>query len=240
MDSRAGRVMHPGARYMVDDEEWNCIEEWAHGSFDHLLMATSLPALLGRGLHFFEAWNEAVCEGAWGGLAARLAERMRQTLDLEHWAAFGHSMRALEDLLNRVASGRHGAAPASVVLLSGDVHHAYLARARFPSNGAGEDGRSPVYQAVCSPLRNPLDGHERRAIRIGMSRAGARIGERLARAAGVEPEAMSWAIDAGPWFDNQIATLELDGRRAWMTLHKAVDPGDGVARLERVMHRRLS
>jgi hypothetical protein len=93
---------------------------------------------------------------------------------------------------------------------------------------------------VCSPLRNPLDEHERRAIRIGMSRAGARVGERLARAAGVEPENVTWSIEEGPWFDNQVATLELDGRRAWLALDKAVDPGDGIPRLERVMHRRLS
>jgi hypothetical protein len=51
---------------------------------------------------------------------------------------------------------------------------------------------------------------------------------------------MSWEIDAGPWFDNQIATLELDGRRSWMALDKTVDPGDGIPRLERVMHQRLS
>ena len=245
MDSRAGRVLNPEARFMVDDEEWACIEEWAHGSFDHLVLGTSLPVFLGRGMHHLEAWNEAVCEGAWGAVAARLGERMRQAFDLEHWAAFGRSLRALQDLLERVASGRHGDPPGSVVLLSGDVHHAYLARAEFASDGGPStngdgNGRSPVYQAVCSPLRNPLDGHERHAIRVGMSRTGERIGERLARAAGVAPEQVTWSIDEGPWFDNQIATLELDGRRAWLALDKAVDPGDGIPRLERVMHRRLS
>jgi hypothetical protein len=239
MDSRAGRVLRPDRRSMVDDEEWACIEEWAQGSFDHLLLGTSLPVFLGRGMHHLEAWNEAVCEGAWGGLAGRLAERMRQTLDLEHWAAFGRSLRALEDLLHRVSAGEHGSAPGSVVMLSGDVHHAYLARAHFAGDGDG-DGRSPVYQAVCSPLRNPLDGHERQAIRIGMSRAGAGVGRALARAAGVEPEGVDWSIDAGPWFDNQVATLDLDGRRAWMALDKVVAPADGPPRLERVMHQRLS
>jgi hypothetical protein len=183
MDSRAGRVLNPDARYMVDDQEWACIEEWAHGSFDHLVLGTSLPVFLGRGMHHLEAWNEAVCEGAWGAVAARLGERMRQALDLEHWAAFGNSLRALEDLLERVASGHHGAAPGSVVLLSGDVHHAYLARAEFASDAdRNGDGRSPVYQAVCSPLRNPLDGHERRADRRA---PGARCGRR-ARAGHVE------------------------------------------------------
>jgi hypothetical protein len=237
MDSRAGRVLRPDRRAMVDDEEWACIEEWSHGAFDHLVYGTSLPVFLGRGMHFLEAWNEALSEGAWGRLAGRAGEWMRQTLDLEHWAAFERSLRRLEGLMERVASGGHGAAPGSVVVLSGDVHHAYLARARFPD---GDGDRSPVYQAVCSPLRNPLNGHERRAIRIGMSRAGERVAAILARAAGVAHDGVRWSIDEGPWFDNQVATLELDGRHAWMALDKAVAPDGGPARLERVMHTRLA
>ena len=70
MDSRAGRVLEPGARSMVDAEEWDCIGEWTRGDFDHLLLGTSLPAFLGRGMHFLEAWNEAVTDGAWGRLAS--------------------------------------------------------------------------------------------------------------------------------------------------------------------------
>jgi hypothetical protein len=237
MDSRAGRVLRPDARHMVDREEWDCIEEWTHGSFDHLLLGTSLPAFLGRGMHHLEAWNEAVCEGAWGRVAGRLGEKMRQGLDLEHWAAFGNSLRDLEDLLDRVASGRHGTAPSSVVLMSGDVHHAYLARAQFAS---GNGDRAPVYQATCSPLRNPLNSHERHGIRVGMSRPAERIGKALARAAGVTEEPVTWSIEEGPWFDNQVAMLELDGRRAWMELEKVVEPDDGTPRLERVMRRRLS
>jgi len=238
MDSRAGRVLRPGSRHMVDAEEWDCIERWTRGSFDHLLLGTSLPAFLGRGMHFMEAWNEAVCEGAWGRTASRVAERIRRAVDLEHWAAFGDSLRDLEDLLERIASGRQGeTAPGSVVLLSGDVHHAYLARAEFAS---GNGDRSPVYQAVCSPMRNPLNSHERRAIRIGMSRGAERLGRALARAAGVREESLGWTIEEGPWFDNQVATLELDGRRGWMVLDKTVNPPDGPPRLERVMRRQLS
>ncbi len=237
MDSRAGRVLRPGDRHMVDAEEWDCIERWTQGEFDHILLGTSLPAFLGRGMHHLEAWNEAVAEGAWGRLAGGLAEKLRRAVDLEHWAAFGESLRDLEDLLERIASGRHGSAPGTVVLLSGDVHHAYLARARFlTSSGA----RSPVYQAVCSPLRNPLNSHERRSIRIGMSRAAERVGGALARAAGVAPETLRWSIDEGPWFDNQIAQIELDGREGWMVLDKVVAPDHGPPRLERVMRRKLS
>ena len=138
MDSRGGRVLTPGQRSMVDEDEWNCIVEWTKGDFDHLLMGTSLPVFLASGMHFLEAWNEAICDGAWGTTASRVGERIRQGLDLEHWAAFRDSLRRLEGLLEDVASGRHGAgtAPASTVLMCGDVHHAYLARVHFNSGDA--------------------------------------------------------------------------------------------------------
>ena len=88
VDSRAGRVLEEGRRSMVDEDEWDWVTEHATGDVDHLLIATSLPFLLGRGMHYVEAWGEAVAGGAWGPLAARLGERLRRTVDLEHWAAF--------------------------------------------------------------------------------------------------------------------------------------------------------
>jgi PhoD-like phosphatase len=236
MDSRAGRVLDPGGRAMVDAEEWACIEEWTRGAFDHVLLGTSLPVFLGRGMHFLEAWNEAVCDGAWGRLAARAGERLRRAVDLEHWAAFGVSLRALERLLDAIASGRHGGAPGSVVMLSGDVHHAYLAQARFNDG----DGRAPVFQAVCSPLRNPLAARERRVIEAGMSRTAERAARALARAARVAPEPLTWEITAGPWFDNQVAMLDLDGRECRFRLEKALGAEDELPRLVEVARRRLA
>jgi hypothetical protein len=238
MDSRAGRVLEPGARSMVDADEWACIEEWTRGDFDHLLLGTSLPVFLGRGMHFLEAWNEAVTDGAWGRLASRAGERLRQGVDLEHWAAFGDSLRALERLLGSIASGRHGSAPGTVVLLSGDVHHAYIADAR-PTDGQAA-WQSPVYQAVCSPLRNPLDARERRAIKLAMTRPAERVGRTLARAARVGEEPLTWEIADGPWFDNQVATLDLDGRRCTFRLESAVGGGEELPRLEHAAARRLA
>ena len=63
IDSRAGRVLTPGERSMVDEGEWEWIKEHATGGFDHLLIGTSLPLFLAPALHYFEAWNEAVCDG---------------------------------------------------------------------------------------------------------------------------------------------------------------------------------
>ena len=238
MDSRAGRVLEPGGRAMVDAEEWDCIEEWTRGDFDHLLLGTSLPVFLGRGMHYLEAWNEAVADGAWGALASAAAERLRQGLDLEHWAAFGDSLRALERLLGEIASGGRGGPPGSVVLLSGDVHHAYIAQAR-PTDGQPA-WQAPVYQAVCSPLRNPLDAHEKRAIKVGMTSGAERVGRGLARAAGVEGESLTWEIAEGPWFDNQLATLQLDGKRCTFHLEKALGGGEELPILQQVAVRHLA
>jgi hypothetical protein len=93
----------------------------------------------------------------------------------------------LTDLLHEVASGGRGPAPASVIVLSGDVHHAYLAEASFPGRAPIE---SAVVQAVCSSIRNPLDRPERRALRAVLSRSAAAVARLLARSAGVRPAAV--------------------------------------------------
>jgi hypothetical protein len=223
IDSRAGRVLRDGRRAMVDDDEWTWICEHLTGGFDHLVVASSLPVLLGHGMHYLEAWNEALCAGAWGGLAARAGEKLRRALDLEHWAAFGESFERLTTRLREVAAGEHGPAPASIVVLSGDVHHAYLAEVAFRREAGVQ---SAVWQAVCSPFRNPLDARERRAIRIGASRPAHAAGRALARAAGVRDPDLRWRMVEGPWFDNQVATLNLHGRHGTLTVERTV-PGEG-------------
>jgi PhoD-like phosphatase len=238
IDSRAGRVLEEGRRSMLDDDEWDWVNEHATGGFDHLLVGTSLPWLLGRGMHYAEAWSEAVAGGAWGGAAAKAAERMRQTGDMEHWAAFQESFARLVELFRAVGSGERGEPPASIVTLSGDVHHAYLFEVGYPR---GSGLRSGVWQAVCSPYRNPLGKRERQSIRIGMSRGFERVTRTLARLAGVRDPGIGWRIVGdGPWFDNQVATLVIDGRRIEMRLDKAVPVDERHARLERVLERRLA
>jgi hypothetical protein len=226
IDSRAGRVLTPGGRSMVDQGEWDWIVEHATGGFDHLLIGTSLPLFLAPALHYLEAWNEAVCDGAWGTLAANLGEKMRQAADLEHWPAFRRSFDLMCELLREVGSGRRGEAPRSIVVLSGDVHHAYLAEIGFPA-GSGVESR--VWQATCSPFRNPLSTAERRGVNFGFSRAGAYIGRLLARSAGVPPPPVRWRFqDGDPRFDNQVGTLELNGAQALARLERAIlsDHGD--------------
>jgi hypothetical protein len=217
LDSRAGRVLDPGNRAMIDDEEWDWFVDHVKGDFDHLLIASSVPFLLPGGEHGLEAWNEAVCDGAWGRLGSRMGERVRQGLDLEHWAAFRNSFERLSRLLEEVASGKHGRPPSTIVMLSGDVHHAYLAEVAFRRE---IEAKSAVYQATCSPFRNSLDSKEQRMVRFASSRVGQAIGSLLCRSAGVPPARIRWRIDEGPWFDNQVGTLDLDGPSARFRLEK--------------------
>jgi PhoD-like phosphatase len=238
IDSRAGRVLHGGGRTMVDDSEWDWVVEHATGGFEHLLIATSLPYLVAPALHHLEAWDEAVCAGAWGERAARVGEKVRQRLDLEHWAAFGESFEQLRELQRSVAAGERGSAPASIVTLSGDVHHAYLAEVAYP-RGAGV--QSAVWQAVCSPFRHPLEEKERNVIRAACSPVSAKLGRSLARSAGAPDPGIRWRLtDGGPWFDNQVATLTIDGRRIEMRLDKALPDGEAAVKLEVVLDRVLA
>ena len=241
VDTRAGRVLDEGQRSILDPKEWAWLEDKATGSFDHLLIGASLPVLLPPGLHHAESWNEAVCAGVWGRFAARVGEKIRQAIDLEHWSAFRSSFDALVDLLKRVGSGEHGRPPASIVLLSGDVHHGYLAEAQL--RGA-PDVASAVYQAVCSPLRNTLGTPERLAMLFGWSRAGEAIFEALARVAGVGQTNIRWRLThEKPCFDNHVGIVELRGREARLELRKTVPAGTDnpeEVRLQNVLNRRLA
>ena len=238
IDSRAGRSFDDGRRWMVDEHEWEWICERLVGGHDHLVIGTTLPVLLGHGLHYLEAWNEAMSAGANGRLLARLGEKIRRAGDLEHWAAFGDSFALLTKRIEEVAAGRHGDPPASIVLLSGDVHHAYLAEVAFRRDSGA---KSAVYQAVCSPFRNPLDDRERRVVRFGTSRAGHAIARALARTAGVrDPERIRWRISDGPWCDNQVATLELHERRASLRVERTLPQEWEDPKLHECLDRRLA
>jgi hypothetical protein len=233
LDSREGRVLTPDARTMVDDDEWGWIERHATGDCDHLVIADTLPVFFTPVFHHSEAWNEAVCAGAWGPLAARLGEKMRRAFDLEHWAAFNLSFRRMCGLVAAVSAGERGTPPASIVLLGGDVHHAYAAEV-----AAG--GESAVWQAVCSPFRNPLESTERRQAGLGTSRSLARIAHAIARAAGVPDPPLRWRVRGGPLFDNQVGTLHIEGRAIRLRIERTTDGGWRHPRLTTSLECRLA
>ena len=142
------------------------------------------------------------------------------------------------ELFRAIGTGERGDPPASIVALSGDVHHAYLAEVGYPR---GTGMRSSVWQAVCSPYRNPLEKKERDQIRFGWSRGFELITRTLARLAGVRDPGVGWRLKGdGPWFDNQVATLIVDGRELHMRLDKAIPVDAEHARLECVLEQRLA
>ncbi|MDD9206418.1 alkaline phosphatase D family protein, partial [Georgenia sp. 10Sc9-8] len=211
VDTRAARRLEPGNRSMLDDAEMAWLDEQLTGDLRHLLVATSLPFLLPMGLHHVEAWDEAIAEGRWGRWFARFGEWLRRLIDLEHWAAFRQSFARLSTMVDEVATGRRGSAPSAVLFLSGDVHHSYITEADRPSG-------SRVLQLVCSPFRNPLP-RAMRVVAAVLSKAAEPVGAALSRAAGLPAPPWSWDTVAGPWFDNNVAVLEIDGaelRAVWL------------------------
>ncbi|NDU73237.1 alkaline phosphatase family protein [Actinomadura sp. DSM 109109] len=206
VDSRCSRLLTADRRGMLDDDESAWLDGQVRGGVDHLLIASSLPYLLPMAIHHAESWNEAVAEGAWGRRGAAVGEKIRQGADLEHWAAFERSFRALAAGVVAVGRGERGPAPASISFLSGDVHYSYMARIISPAT------QSKITQIVCSPLRNPLAGTFRWANRIACARGTGRPFRLLAKLAKVPAPPVRWRMTDGPWFDNAIATVELSGR----------------------------
>jgi PhoD-like phosphatase len=233
IDSRASRVLADGRRDMVDDEEWAWIAEHSRGAFDHLIIASTLPVFMTPGIDGFEAWNEAVCSGAWGRPAARAGERIRRALDLEHWPAFQRSFRTMVELLAELATGPD--APGTISFIGGDVHTAYVAEVAI---GGGQSSR--IFQIVCSPFRNPLHAREQRVVRLFSTRLAGVLCRALARSAGVRRPDVSWRLVSPVTFDNSVAALELDERRALLTIRRSAPEADDGWPLELLYERDLT
>jgi hypothetical protein len=236
IDCRNGRVLEAGDRAMLDADEWNWVVEHACVPQGHLLLATTLPVFVPGGLHDLQAWNEAVCDGAWGRPAAWLGERLRRALDLEDWPAFHRSFEAFVDLVIDIGSGRGRGAgltpPATITVLSGDIHFSYRAALTFPAR-LGVHSR--VAQVVSSPIRNALAQRERRAIRFSLSRTGKAVGRFLARRAHVARPQVEWELVDGPLFANCMAELTFDGPACTLVVERAHPRDDGGAILDKVL-----
>jgi hypothetical protein len=166
-----------------------------------------------------------------------MGERIRRSQDLDHWSSFHESFIELLDLIRGVGAGERGEAPASIVILSGDVHHGYLAEATFRD----EDVKSPIYQAVCSPLRNFLPGKKSRLQSLGWTKPGELLGRLLSQLMWLGKEEADWRLTHQElWFENQVATLELENQRATLTFEKAVLDYSGEPNLEKIFEHRLA
>jgi phosphodiesterase/alkaline phosphatase D-like protein len=236
VDSRAARVLEEEKRSMLDAGEARWLREQALDapqSYDHLLIGTSLPWLLPHLVHDAEAWNATLCQGHKGARWARFGENLRRKADLEHWAAFPASFDALAALIAEVGSGPD--APATVLVLSGDVHHAYVAEATWRSGSP--DAR--VLQLTCSPVHNSIPLSIRLGFRFGWSAAARALGRRFARHGGCGRPPVSWRKTGGPWFGNQLMTLTLRGRSARLRLEQARETDEGGPRLRTVVESEL-
>ncbi len=212
IDTRCGRILQD-RRAMVGDNEFDWIAEQAAADVDHLLIGSSLPWLMAHALHDAEAWNEALCTRFDGRLLGRAAEKFRQFADLEHWSSFDESFRRLSDLFADIGS-REGA-PATISVLSGDVHHAYVAEAHFP-----RELRSRVFQLTCSPVHNAVPGFMKIGFRLGWSRLARGLTRVVGRLFGVPALPVRWVKTVGPFFANQLATVTLSGRSAQFRLER--------------------
>lgn len=215
LDNRCARVLAPVRRAMVSPTEWAWFASVVTGEgvdYEHLVIGSSLPWLMPYAIHDLEAASERWAESD-SRIVARFGERIRRALDFEHWAAFGASFDDLAATLAAIGTGEE--APASISVLSGDVHHSYVARAAY-----GPDVRTPVYQLTCSPVHNRVPGAIKPLMRSAWHRRGKRIGRVLARRAGVVRPLVSWRKLSGPFFGNAISTLCLDGRSAYVTIER--------------------
>ncbi|SIS22376.1 DUF7800 domain-containing protein [Williamsia sterculiae] len=224
IDSRCSRQLDPANRLMVDEREWQWVRDQAlDGDIRHVVFGTSLPFLMLPALHHLEQWNEAVAQGAWGGLMAKLGEKLRLALDLEHWAAFGRSFEHMVDLVRELLDRPRP--PAGIYWLSGDVHCSYVAEASLDDRPAPA---TSLYQLTMSPFRNPLERPIRLVNRVAVRGRVSGTLRRLSRRAHVPDTAMTWQAAAGPWFDNGVMVLTISGDDASVQVWHAhlVEPDD--------------
>ncbi|MFN0026218.1 MAG: alkaline phosphatase family protein [Acidimicrobiales bacterium] len=224
VDSRNGRVLRPGARAMVDADEWDWVVKQCQVPCRDLLIASSLPVLVPGGLHDLQVWSERLCDGKWGRWAAKVGERLRRALDLEDWAAFANSFATFMQLLSELGRGAYGPAPRTISILSGDIHFSYRAELHFPSE-AGVT--SHINQLVSSPMRNALAGRDRKVLAFGASSAGRAIGRVLRRSVGARAGDMQWKLTEGPFFANEMSLLTLDDDTAEYRIEQASPDEDG-------------
>ncbi|MFC0623558.1 DUF7800 domain-containing protein [Kribbella deserti] len=236
VDSRCSRHLEPDQRAMVDAHEWEWVRRHtvdATQPIHHLLLASTLPFLLPPGLHHLEGWDEAISSGAWGNKFTKLGEKLRQGVDLEHWASFRRSFDDVTDLLADLV--RAPEPPTTILMLSGDVHCSYLATAEL--RDADHPGTA-IRQLTMSPFRNPVGKHIQLAIRRLDGRGLTFLLKALARSAGVGEVAASWRTTDGPWFDNGVMTVVISGDDAEIEVAHAELSGNQQV-LKRTLHSSL-
>ncbi|GAB3002036.1 alkaline phosphatase D family protein [Mycobacterium bourgelatii] len=219
LDARTGRVLESGERRIMTDAEWEWITSKIDGDYEHLLLASSLPFLLPNGMHNIEAWSEAVTDGAWGHRFCALGERVRILANLDHWACFQRSYRAIENLVIDIATGRRGQPPSSLIMFGGDVHHCWVSKVDLPDDAP--QTRTRIWEVVCSGLRKEVNLSERIVLRLGHTPVAAVVGRALAATTKVGKPRLQWRPVTRPHFRNQVGTLEIAGGEIGVRIERA-------------------
>ena len=111
------------------------------------------------------------------------------------------------------------AAPATICVLSGDVHHTYVAEADYP-----RPLQSRVYQITCSPIENTIPFPMRLVFRVGWSTRVERLIRLLDRLTGVPPVPIHWHHPSGPHFGNMLSLVTFEGRSARVQFERSTTP----------------
>ncbi|WP_028648255.1 alkaline phosphatase D family protein [Nocardiopsis sp. CNT312] len=223
-DTRCGRALGEGGsgeRSILGAQGHDWLDAHLGGGHEHVVLASTVPVLLPHAVQHLEAWNEAVCAGAWGRRARGPAEKLRQAMDMEHWGAFQYSFWRLADGVRALCRGERGEAPATVLFLSGDVHFSYAARV----DGGDAAGGTRVAQLVSSPLCNRLPAPMRRLTRLSTAWPFRVAGRAMAWAARVPGSWPRWRVEGPPYYGNTMGEVRFDGARAEALWYDCPDPG---------------
>jgi hypothetical protein len=106
-------------------------------------------------------------------------------------------------------------------VLSGDVHHSYVARADL-----GPAVMTPVHQLTCSPIHNQVPGFMRPLMRFSWSRLAAKAVRGVALSAGVKRPSVRWRRLAGPYFGNAVSTLRHTGAQSDVRVEGTTKDGE--------------
>jgi hypothetical protein len=160
---------------------------------------------------------------------AAIGEKLRQGADLEHWPAFHRSFEKLGRMIADVAAGRRGQGepPATVCVISGDVHHSFIARADYSHWPEVGPVRSNVYQLTCSPVHNWVP----KVMNLAFSATWNPTVEHVIRLllsnlARVPRPPLRWRRVDRIVFGNAIATLLLEGRAARVVIESSRDDAE--------------
>lgn len=219
VDSRNARILDSGERMMLGGREFTWLEDQLSDveELDHVVLGSSLPWLLPPAIGDIQSINELAANRS--GLRGRFAEKVRQTADFEHWAAFMKSFLRLTELIVTVAS-EPTRGPATVSVLSGDVHHSYAARVDIAGRNIAR-----IHQLVCSPVHNYVPAFVKPVFKLGWSPRMARITGWWARRSGSPELPITWTNLSGPLFGNTIAALILSGRAAEVVFEQPREDG---------------